>query len=166
MREEGRVEKSKEEFMQSEKVIENVPNYHFAGFWMRFWAYLLDLIVIGSIGRIIIHPIFQTVGLSTNDSFLFSPSSIATAVVWYGYFIVMTKFFSQTLGKMVFGLKVVPLKNDILTWSTVLFREGIGRFILTFQWFTTILYVVVAFTTKKQGIHDLIADTSVVHERN
>ncbi|MCY9076500.1 RDD family protein, partial [Bacillus inaquosorum] len=48
-----------------------------------------------------------------------------------------------------------------LTWSTVIFREVVGRYIDKI-W---ILYIVVAFSPTKQGIHDYIADTTVVHEK-
>ena len=74
----------------------------------------------------------------------------------------MTKFFNQTLGKMVFGLKVLTIENKKPNWSTILFREWIGRFI---SGTIFILYLVVAFLPKKQGIHDLFADTTVIHER-
>lgn len=137
-------------------------NARFAGFWMRFWAYLLDLIVIGSMDRILINPIFRAIGLDLHNGDFFAPITIATAITFYGYFVLMTKFFGQTLGKMVFGLRVIPLRDEKLTWSTVLFREWIGRFISTF---IVILYVLVAFLPKKQGIHDLFADTTVVHEQ-
>lgn len=137
-------------------------NARFAGFWMRFWAYLLDLIVIGSIDRILINPIFRAIGLDLHSGNFFAPVTIATAITFYGYFVLMTKFFGQTLGKMVFGLRVIHLHGEKLTWSTVLFREWIGRFISTF---IVILYLVVAFLPKKQGIHDLFADTTVVHEQ-
>ena len=60
---------------------------------------------------------------------MFAPISIASAVIFYLYFVLMTKFLRQTLGKMVFGLKVVDLKKNGLSWGTVLFREWIGRFI-------------------------------------
>lgn len=74
----------------------------------------------------------------------------------------MTKFFGQTLGKMVFGLKVIPLNDERLSWSTVIFREWIGRYISATIW---ILYVIAAFTPKKQALHDMFADTAVIHER-
>lgn len=136
-------------------------NARFAGFWMRFWAYLLDLIVIGSIDRILINPIFRATGLDLHSGDFFAPITIATAITFYGYFVLMTKFFGQTLGKMVFGLRVIDLHGEKLSWKSVLFREWIGRFISTFIF---ILYVVVAFLPKKQGIHDLFADTAVVHD--
>jgi uncharacterized RDD family membrane protein YckC len=132
----------------------------YAGFWMRFWAYLLDLLVIGSIGRIIIKPVFRFIDLPLTDSGMFAPISIATALIFYAYFVLMTKRFGQTLGKMVFGLKVVTLDGRPLSWNTILFREWIGRFIST-----TILisYFIVAFLPKKQGLHDLFVDTTVIH---
>ncbi|URM33819.1 RDD family protein [Cytobacillus firmus] len=133
----------------------------FAGFWMRFWAYLLDLVVVGSVDRILINPIFRALDIPLHESSLFAPISIATAITFYAYFVLMTKFFGQTLGKMVFSLKVVDLKGEKLTWGTILFREWIGRFISVSIF---IGYVIVAFLPKKQGLHDLFADTSVVHE--
>ncbi|WP_079510351.1 RDD family protein [Mesobacillus jeotgali] len=133
----------------------------YAGFWTRFWAYLLDLIVIGSINRMIINPIFRALDIPLAEDGIFSPMAIATAVVFYLYFVLMTKFLGQTLGKMVFGLKVVELDGKTLTWGTVLFREWIGRFISATIF---VLYVVVAFTKRKQGLHDLFADTTVIYE--
>nr|WP_281274482.1 RDD family protein [Mesobacillus subterraneus] len=133
----------------------------YAGFWMRFWAYLLDLLVIGSINRMIINPVFRALDFSLFEDKMFTPMAIATAIVFYLYFVLMTKFYGQTLGKMVFGLKVVDLDGKKLTWGTILFREWIGRFISATL---TVLYVVVAFTKKKQGLHDLFADTTVIYE--
>lgn len=134
-------------------------NDHFAGFWMRFWAYLLDLIVVGSIYRLIIEPFFTLLDLP-KSSFIFSTNQILSAVLFFSYFVFMTKYLGQTLGKMVFGLAVISLKNDKLTWGDVLFREFIGRYISKTIW---IGYLIVAFTRKKQGLHDLFSDTSVIH---
>ncbi|WP_141432032.1 RDD family protein [Bacillus sp. 03113] len=140
----------------------NKEDLRFAGFWMRFWAYLLDLVVIGSLNRIILHPIFQALDFPVYEGNIFSPISITTAIMFYAYFVLLTKWRSQTIGKMVFGLKVIDLNNEKLSWGTIIFREWIGRFISSTIF---ILYIVVAFTPKKQGIHDLFADTSVIHER-
>jgi uncharacterized RDD family membrane protein YckC len=132
----------------------------YAGFWMRFWAYLLDLIIIGSLNRILIKPIFHALDIPTFEFNMFSFISVSSAILFYVYFVLMTKLVGQTLGKMVFGIKVIDLQNGKLSWSTVLFREWIGRFISS-----TIMigYVMVAFLPKKQGLHDVFADTSVIH---
>lgn len=135
---------------------------HYAGFWMRFWAYLLDLIVVGSLKRLFVFPIFRWLDLPLFAHELFAPVHVASAVIFYGYFVLFTKITGQTIGKMVFGLKVVPLKNERLTWPAVIFRELIGRYILTTIVF---LYIMIAFMPKKQGLHDYFADTVVIHEK-
>lgn len=146
------------------EIVENpqktVNAFSFAGFWMRFWAYLLDLIVIGSLDRMLVKPILNVIGVSPIDS-IFSPFTIGSALVFFLYFVLMTKYFGQTLGKMVFGLKVVSLKETSLSWSTVIFREFIGRFISKTVWIT---YLLIGVLPKKQGLHDLFSDTSVVLE--
>lgn len=152
---------NQEEFAESVTIQEpDTDSIRFAGFWMRFWAYLLDLIVIGSIERLIINPLFRIFEIPVMEFNMFAPISIASAIIFYLYFVLMTKYFHQTLGKMVFGLRVIDLKSDKLSWGTILFREWIGRFISA----TIVIgYIVVAFLPKKQGLHDLFTDTSVIH---
>lgn len=144
---------------------ENIVDYTnlLAGFWIRFWAYLIDLLVIGSINRILIYPLFTLIGIDTADSFLFSTVSIATAITYFAYFIFMTKLLNQTLGKMILGLRVTSVNgNDKLNWGTIIFRELIGRYISKMIW---IGFLIAAFTPKKQTLHDIFADTQVIHEK-
>lgn len=152
------------EEQQNGETIEREPEtiVQYGGFWMRFWAYLLDLTVIAGLSGIIVNPLFRATGLDLGANGIFTPVNIASALVFYLYFVLMTKFFSQTLGKMVFGLKVIPLNGERLSWSMVLFREWIGRYISATIF---VLYAVAAFTPKKQALHDMFADTAVIHER-
>ncbi|WP_347549283.1 RDD family protein [Pseudalkalibacillus hwajinpoensis] len=143
-------------------VSEESRHVRFAGFWMRFWAYLVDIIVVASLNGILITPVIKGFEIPASEPAFLPLQAILTGVVYYAYFILMTKFFAQTLGKMLFALRVQPDQGERLTWGTVIFREGIGRFISK-----TILFVgflVVAFTKNKKGIHDMFADTIVVHE--
>lgn len=133
-----------------------------AGFWMRFWAFLLDLLIVSAITGILVKPIFKIVGLSVSDSAWYAPISILSAIVYFAYFVLTTKFFAQTLGKMVLGLKVIKDNGEQLDWMTVVFRELIGRFIS--NTFLKIPYLIVIFTPRHKGIHDFVADTTVVHE--
>lgn len=153
--------KELEEKMTQADVMNTPNSLKFAGFWMRFWAYLADLIVISSLNRIFIHPIFKFVQSDSAYSFL-SLEVILTTIIYFLYFVLMTKFFHQTLGKMIFGLKVVALKEEKVSWGTLIFREFIGRFISKV---TIIGYLIVGFMPKKQGLHDIFADTSVVLTR-
>ncbi|WP_391116416.1 RDD family protein [Psychrobacillus sp. L3] len=133
-----------------------------AGFWIRFWAYFSDILILSSIGMLLIKPIFRLFSLEINDPTWYAPFTLITSFLFYAYFVLMTKFFNQTVGKMIFGILVISKNNDKLTWSTILFREWIGRLISVIP--LNIPYLVVAFTPKNQAIHDLIADTIVVHE--
>ncbi|MCK1981725.1 MULTISPECIES: RDD family protein [Peribacillus] len=138
---------------------DGVKKVHFAGFWMRFWAYLADLLVIGSLNRILIHPIFKF--YEGTDDLWFSAEGFLTGVIFFLYFVLMTKFLNQTLGKMIFGLKVVALKEEKknISWGTILFRELIGRYISKVTW---IGYLLAGLLPKKQALHDVFADTGVV----
>lgn len=134
-----------------------------AGFWVRFWAYCIDLIVIFSIGGLLIKPIFRVLDIPvTNPSFLFFSSyKVVILIVALLYFLLMTKFLQQTVGKIILGIKVEMKNEEAPTWGALIFREVIGRFISK----TLVLpYLLVAFMPKKEALHDIFADTIVVHE--
>ncbi|MEK4627632.1 MAG: RDD family protein [Solibacillus sp.] len=133
-----------------------------AGFWMRFWAFILDSLVISAIVGITIRPLFSVMDWDIVGSNWYAPITILSGLIFYGYFVLMTKFLKQTIGKMVFGLKVEKDNGEPLDWMTVLFREGVGRFING-----TLLhlpYIIVAFTPQNKSLADYFADTVVVHE--
>lgn len=136
----------------------------YAGFWIRFWAFLIDFLMVSAISGIFIKPIFRVLDIAINKpfAFLFSPYKIVALVLLILYFILMTKLAGQTVGKMIMGIRVVKLNGKKLDWSTVLFREGFGRFISQMLW---IPYLLVLFTPQKKALHDIFADTAVVHER-
>lgn len=133
-----------------------------AGFWMRFWAFLLDSIVISAIIGVSIKPVFALMNWNVASDVWYAPMTILSGIIFYAYFVLMTKFFKQTLGKMTFGIKVEKDDGEALDWMTVLFREGVGRFING-----TLLYLpylIVAFSPNNKSIADYFADTVVVHE--
>ncbi|MGE7676460.1 RDD family protein [Lysinibacillus sp. NPDC094403] len=132
-----------------------------AGFWIRFWAFLLDGFVITAVVGILVNPIFYLMDWSLSETVWYAPISIISAILYYSYFVLITKFFGQTLGKMIFGLRVISLKHEKLTWSDVLFRDWIGRIINSIF---MPLYILVAILPDNQGLHDFFADTTVVHE--
>lgn len=146
---------------------ETVETEHFhakyAGFWTRLWAYTIDLIVLSAISGIIIKPIFRIAGWEiTNPSFfLFSPYKITVLVLLLLYFMLMTKYLQQTVGKMIMGIRVASKDGGQLTWGAIIFREGIGRFISKML---LVPYLLVLFMPKKEALHDLFADTIVEHE--
>ena len=134
-----------------------------AGFCVRLWAYLIDLLVISSITSILIYPVFRIFGWDLQGTTWYAPIGFLTGFIFYAYFVLMTKFFNQTVGKMILGLRVISLKEENISFPTILFREWIGRFFSASIW---PLYWIIGFTPKKQGIHDFIADTMVIHEHS
>lgn len=138
-------------------------NRRYAGFWMRFWAYIVDTIVIFSVNGFLLSPLkFVNNGAMIHFGY-WTVNGLIAAIIFYAYFLLMTKFFGQTLGKMIFGLKVVNEKDEPVKWSDLFFREIVGRFIYNVIWIMKLLYIVVAFTNEKQGIHDMIGKTRVIH---
>ncbi|WP_203246650.1 RDD family protein [Sporosarcina beigongshangi] len=137
------------------------PKY--AGFWTRFWAYTIDLLVLYAISGIMIKPIFRVVDIDiSNPAFLFfSPYKITALLLLFLYFTLMTKYMGQTVGKMIMGIKVVAKNGEQLTWSAVVFREVFGRFISKML---MLPYLLVLFMPKKEALHDVFADTVVEYE--
>ncbi|MYL36080.1 RDD family protein [Pontibacillus yanchengensis] len=137
----------------------------YAGFFPRFIAYLIDLIVIWSINTIVTRPLLNLMNLSEAKLWinLFSASNITTSIIFFAYFILLTYFFRATLGKMIMGLSVESLIGSALSTKQVIFRECIGRYIS--MAFLGLPYLVVLFTKRYQGIHDYFADTSVIKNK-
>src|SRR5699024_12470304 len=82
-----------------------------------------------------------------------SMAAVISGLVYYSYFLIMTKLLVQTLGKMIFNLKVIPKINENLSWLDLFFREVIGRFIYNTIFFMKLFYLVVAFTPRNKDIH-------------
>lgn len=134
-----------------------------AGFWMRFWAFTIDILIVSAIIGILINPIFLLMDWSLNESVWYAPIVIISGFIYYLYFVLMTKVFAQTLGKMIFGLRVQKDNGEPLDWGTVIFRECVGRFIS--NTFFKLPYLIVIVTPQHKSVHDFIADTSVIHEQ-
>ena len=133
----------------------------YAGFWQRFMAYIIDLIVVASITGL-----FNTVTLNYLNVgvklSLIGEYTLSFIIVLFTYFILMTYFFSQTLGKVIMKIKVETNKGEKLSWSDVIYREVVGRILTTVLFY--IPYLLIGILPKKKGLHDYIADTVVVKE--
>ncbi|RDW20901.1 RDD family protein [Oceanobacillus chungangensis] len=139
-------------------------NTRYAGFWIRFWAYLADLVIVFSINGILLSPLKFIDGGKPIELGYWTLAGLISVLVLYLYFLLMTKYYGQTLGKMIFGIKVIRKDLKALQWSDIVFRELVGRFFYRVIFIAQLLYIVVAFDGKKQGIHDMISDTRVVHQ--
>ena len=132
----------------------------YAGFWRRVVAALLDGLVLG----IVTVPLNLALGGGNDfgsDSMAYSPaaSSIGTVLGWLYYALMESSGKQATLGKMAMGIMVTDLEGR---------RIGFGK--ATGRHFAKILsalilligFLMVAFTARKQGLHDILAGTLVV----
>lgn len=141
--------------------VNDFPKYFYAGFWVRLGAFLIDLLCIGSITRLTLGIALNLGWIDYADSYL-SFYGGAALVIYLAYFVLLTKLnHGQTIGKMIFGIRVVGFDETELSWSTVLVREGACRFILKFP-LLFIGYLPVIFSKRKQHIGDYFSNTSVV----
>ena len=160
---------------------------HYAGFWIRFVARLIDGVLLGVAGAIIRIPLFIMFGVSSGlgrgfargfgggfgrgeGGLVFLPAimgvlgisiilSIALAAAYEVYF-VSTR--GGTLGKLVLGLKIVRADG-----SPVDAGLALGR------WFAHFLsgaifmigYIMAGFDAQKRALHDHICQTRVIYSR-
>ena len=149
---------------QQERPFHRYPDYVFAGFWIRLFAYLVDLLIVQALVGILIKPIFALGGISMLGNNPLTLFGFLQLLILVGYFILTTKYTNgQTLGKMIFGIRVVCFKEEKLSWQTILIREGVGRYIGKN---VAVIYLVAAFQNKKQHPIDMLCDTSVVTENS
>lgn len=139
-------------------------SFDFAGFWRRFAAALID----GFILMAVFVPLMIVFGggaaLSGDPEAAAQQGSpllngLTTVIAWL-YFALMESSDKQgTLGKLALGIKVTTLEGEKVTFARATgrhFAKFLSGFILG------IGYLMVAFTAKKQGLHDIIASTLVV----
>ena len=112
----------------------------FGGFWRRVVAAFIDSCILG---------VVAATGIGVIACFIYFPLCEA---FWDG----------STIGKKAMGLKVVNYN-----FETITIGQAFGRYFAKFL-STIALYlgfIMVAFSSKKQGLHDKLASTYVVHVR-
>lgn len=138
----------------------SISKNFYAGFFVRAIAYIIDLIIVACLAKILNTLTFGLLNFEYITP-IFKDSLLVT-ITYLLYFSLMTYFLSQTLGKMIFKLKVEKNNGDKLSLLDTFYREIIGRFLSKALFLLP--YLAVAFTYRKKGLHDYIADTVVVKE--
>lgn len=151
-----------QKYEEQEEPVNDFPQYFFAGFWIRLFAFIIDVLCIQAIVACSVGLIYGLANIAPVAQGL-SLYHFLSLVIYLGYFTLLTKLNNgQTIGKIIFGIRVVSLTEPELTWKTVLIREVCGRYILQFSWLFYFGYLPAAFSQKKQQLADYFADTSVV----
>jgi uncharacterized RDD family membrane protein YckC len=146
----------------------------YAGFWYRFLAWLIDIIILGVVlGTLwavimVVSAAFALRGSDVSSSslaFIFGAYGLVIAtniILSLLYFALSESSRGQaTIGKLALGLKVTDANGKRLS-----FLRALARYVahivsnLTFG----IGYVLNVFTARQQTLHDLIAGTLVVYK--
>lgn len=139
----------------------------YAGFWVRLAAYTIDSIIVFFallFVRLFLSGVLSfTEGtlLGGNVLFDYSLKDIILYVSQVLYFILFTYCTGTTPGKRLMNLYVISADEEKLSFTDVLYRETIGRFLCSLT--VCIGYIMAGVDKEKRGLHDMLCDTRVVY---
>lgn len=153
----GDDKKSNEKELENNK--DNELEVTYAGFWKRFAAFVIDwfiIVLIAFVGGFLFGLAFPEV--AEND---FSTELLGILIVWIYYASMESSPKQATLGKQALGIIVTDENGNQIS-----FGRATGRYFAKFISGTIFLigYIMVAFTKKKQGLHDMIAKCLVINK--
>jgi uncharacterized RDD family membrane protein YckC len=140
-----------------------VRRFIYAGFWIRFLAYIIDGALIGMIRAIVLIPM----GTSMLDRPFASPwffahlgeAKFAAFAISLGYFVFFWTQYGATPGKMVLRLKVVTPQGRLISAP-----QAVGRYFA--QILSGIIlgigFMMAGWDDEKRALHDRLAETRVI----
>lgn len=148
----------------------------YAGFWLRFVAFIIDTVVIWVVTwplRILLFGFFPFrphVPFDRPDFHMMMPfffgMALFTAVIrlfagWLYWAGMESSTYQATLGKMALGLKVTDLAGNRIS-----FARASGRYFgkILSSMILLIGYIMAGFTERKQALHDMLAGTLVLRK--
>lgn len=145
----------------------------YGGFWRRVVAALIDSIIVNAamVPLSFVLPIYEAIGVgdsSVTDSAMgigaeleYTPlgTLILVVVIWLYAAFLESSPRQATLGKMVLSMRVTDIDGDRITFS-----QATGRYFAKFLSGLILMigFLMVAFTPRKQGLHDMLAKTLVI----
>jgi uncharacterized RDD family membrane protein YckC len=144
-----------------------------AGFWRRVGAYLIDSLIVGAVWTALYYtlvaagvvsiPEMNEMDIEEYTEWMFTFMWISNIVVFALqtlYFAIMESSSKQaTLGKMALGIVVTDIDGKRISFGRAIGRN-LGKVASTV--ILLIGYFMIAFTEKKQGLHDIMAKCLVV----
>lgn len=137
-----------------------------AGFWMRAVASLLDSLLLGLVQFVFSLILGLTAGTMLSgvephgEAFVGLMTTLFGALVGLTYSVFFTGYCGQTPGKMALRIKVIRTTGEEVGYGRAFVREVPGKFLSGIL--LGIGYLMVAFDSQKQGLHDRIANTYVI----
>ena len=134
----------------------------YGGFWKRVIAYLIDAFIIAfpvtMIFGTVIPQTMMTENIQVTSVAVSMPQVIMLVASWVYFAGLESSAWQATVGKKMLGMKVTDTSGeriDFIKATIRYFSKILSSFILM------IGFIIVAFTAKKQGLHDFIAGTLV-----
>lgn len=168
---EAEIEEEFDRLYERFKKEEEAPAVEWGGFFRRCWAFLVDMIALGffSLLLLFLSALGYRVGLAAHQSSasweseqgLLSVLLGAWIILVCGYFVVLHRLEGRTVGKWLFGLRVVGANQGPITYGQALIRWIIA--VLTAPLLLGFLRIL--WNREKRGWHDLLAGTWVIRER-
>ena len=138
----------------------NLDEVSYAGFWARFFASVLDSII----QLLILGPLLYMLygrEFFANPAFDSGPGGIVVQyVIPMIWVILFWKFKSATPGKMMMGMAIVDATTGNNPSTARLIMRYFGYFVALIPCFLGFFWI--AWDKRKQGFHDMIANTVVV----
>lgn len=129
----------------------------YAGFWLRVLATIIDLIIVNLLALFVVLPFTGSVDNPKAVEGL--ARGIGLIIGWIYAASMESSKTQATLGKQMFGIIVTDENGDRISFAKATGRY-FGKFISLI--IVYIGFLMVAFTQKKQGLHDQMAGTLVV----
>jgi uncharacterized RDD family membrane protein YckC len=144
----------------------------FAGFWLRFVAWIIDSIVLGVLSGILLvpfggfrlHHLLAGHPISPEEFFggrVVNGWFVVQILHWIYYALLESSTWQATLGKKALGLEVTDIYGQRIS-----FGRATGRFAGRYVSMLTlgIGFIMAGITAKKQALHDMIAGTLVIRK--
>lgn len=142
---------------------EQTSDLKYAGFWSRFWATLIDTLIM----VIVLVPLqLATYGMGywQNTSFLLGPADFLLSYVLPAVIIIaLWVKLSTTPGKMAVGATIVDARTGGKPTFGQFVIRYLGYFVSTIP--LCLGFIWVGFDSRKQGWHDKMAGTVVVRRK-
>jgi uncharacterized RDD family membrane protein YckC len=140
------------------------PSY--AGFWLRFAAYLIDAILLGLVlvpmGFILGVLLIATDNVNNEDLALLVnmlSNVISLVVDWLYSSLLESSPWQATVGKKLVGIRVTDMNGNRIGFGQATGRH-FGKILSSL--ICLIGFIMAAFTEKQQALHDMLAGTLVL----
>lgn len=145
----------------------NTTTNRYAGFWRQLWAGSLDIVIAMLSFTILFIAVFAI--LSSLFQILSNEKALDQLTIWFQILLWVYYFLYRTLcissrhgasyGMRALNIRIVDDENRSLSFSKAAAREVLTYISSSIFWLG---YLIIPFTEKKQGLHDMVVHCVVI----